>query len=126
MVRWGVEGHAAFADTPEAAQALARRADLPVTDEAGAIRALPIAGLRLDPETITALRRAGLRTIGDLADRHTAPLAARIGTAATEDRKSVGKGKRVSVRVDLGGRRIIQKKETTKTSQINKSYKKRQ
>src|SRR3546814_7891788 len=57
---------------------------LPVTDEAGAIRALPIAGLRLDPETITALRRACLRTIGDLADRPTAPLAARFGTAATD------------------------------------------
>ncbi|RIA43729.1 protein ImuB [Hephaestia caeni] len=83
-MRWGVEGQAAFADTPEAAQALARHADLPVTDEAGAIHALPIAGLRLDPETVTALRRAGLRTIGDLADRPTAPLAARFGTAATD------------------------------------------
>src|SRR3546814_18608790 len=28
------------------------------------------------------------------------------------DRKSVGEGKRVSVRVDLGGRRIIKKKNT--------------
>src|SRR3546814_14576919 len=30
-----------------------------------------------------------------------------------QDRKSVGKGKRVSVRVDLGGRRIIKKKKKT-------------
>src|SRR3546814_19007606 len=29
-----------------------------------------------------------------------------------QDRKSVGEGKSVSVRVDLGGRRIIQKKKT--------------
>src|SRR3546814_12717392 len=31
-----------------------------------------------------------------------------------EDRKSVGEGKSVSVRVDLGGRRIITKKKTQK------------
>src|SRR3546814_11519678 len=31
-----------------------------------------------------------------------------------DDRKSEGEGKRVSVRVDLGGRRIIKKKTTTK------------
>src|SRR3546814_14327627 len=31
------------------------------------------------------------------------------------DRKSVGEGKSVSVRVDLGGRRIIQKKKHRKT-----------
>src|SRR3546814_20711383 len=38
------------------------------------------------------------------------------GTAPTdpaaEDRKSVAEGKSVSVRVDLGGRRIIQQKQT--------------
>src|SRR3546814_14494313 len=30
------------------------------------------------------------------------------------DRKSVGEGKSVSVRVDIGGRRLIKKKQTTK------------
>src|SRR3546814_18527262 len=36
------------------------------------------------------------------------------------DRKSVGSGKRVSVRVDLGGRRIIKKKtQTNQTHNIN-------
>src|SRR3546814_11107563 len=34
-------------------------------------------------------------------------------TARTKDRKSLGKGKRVSVRVDVGGRRIIKKKNRT-------------
>src|SRR3546814_18278013 len=34
--------------------------------------------------------------------------------AALEDRKGVGQGKRVSVRVDLGGRRIHTKKNTNK------------
>src|SRR3546814_14493747 len=39
-----------------------------------------------------------------------------------EDRKSVVKGKSVSVRVDLGGRRIL-KKKTTKKNIKNKKYK---
>src|SRR3546814_15823563 len=36
------------------------------------------------------------------------------GGRSTRDRKSVVRGKRVSVRVDLGGRRIIKKKKTNK------------
>ena len=71
----------AFAGTPEAAQALARYQALPATDEAGAIRRLPIAALRIEEDIETALRRAGLKTIGDLADRPAAPLAARFGEA---------------------------------------------
>src|SRR3546814_11851100 len=43
-------------------------------------------------------------------DTFDAPLFAK----AVEDRKSVVEGKSVSVRVDLGGRRTIQKKTTTK------------
>jgi protein ImuB len=69
----------AFAGTPEAAQALARYQALPAADETSAIRRLPIAALRIEEETDTALRRAGLKTIGDLADRPSAPLAARFG-----------------------------------------------
>ena len=69
----------ALADTPEAAQALARFQALPAADERQAIRRLPIAALRLEEEPETALRRAGLKTIGDLADRPPAPLAARFG-----------------------------------------------
>src|SRR3546814_20536493 len=37
-------------------------------------------------------------------------------TATTADRKSVVEGKSVSVRVDLGGRRIINKKNKKKTT----------
>src|SRR3546814_17452908 len=36
-----------------------------------------------------------------------------IGELRPQDRKSVVKGKRVSVRVDLGGRRTIKKKNNT-------------
>src|SRR3546814_14268895 len=38
---------------------------------------------------------------------------------AGRDRKSVVSGKRVSVRVDLGGRRIIKKKKTTMYSAVS-------
>lgn len=76
---WGVTVRIAFADTPEAAQALARFAKLPIADEAAAILELPTAALRCAEEVEVALRRAGLVTIGDLAERPTAPLAARFG-----------------------------------------------
>src|SRR3546814_11817061 len=39
------------------------------------------------------------------------------------DRKSVGSGKSVSVRVDLGGRRIINKKKSTNINDENKHKK---
>src|SRR3546814_16170612 len=41
--------------------------------------------------------------------------------SAAGDRKSVVKGKSVSVRVDLGGRRIIKKKKEQKISNVRKS-----
>lgn len=72
----------ALADTPEGAQALARFQTSPAADEGGAIRRLPVAALRLDDEVAVALRRAGLKTIGDLASRPRAPLAARFGAGA--------------------------------------------
>src|SRR3546814_18205805 len=64
-----------------------------------------------------ATRRAGcFRT----RDRRSAPRP-HWGVArarrATRDRKSVVSGKSVSVRVDLGGRRIIKKKKHNKTAQ---------
>src|SRR3546814_13543460 len=41
------------------------------------------------------------------------------GTIFARDRKSVGSGKSVSVRVDLGGRRIIKNKKATQTHDKN-------
>ncbi|MBY8826653.1 Y-family DNA polymerase [Hephaestia mangrovi] len=75
---WRVTVRHAFADTPEAAQALARYG----TGEDD-LQALPVAALRCDEEIVTALTRAGLRTIGDLAQRPTAPLTARFGEETT-------------------------------------------
>lgn len=76
----GIHLHVAAASTPEAALALARFACPPANDEA-ALHELPVAALRLDETTETALRRAGLTTIGDLANRPTAPIATRFGAA---------------------------------------------
>ena len=70
----------AAASTFEAALALARFACLQESKEA-MLHALPISALRLDEMTETALRRAGLDTIHDLASRPTAPIAARFGVA---------------------------------------------
>lgn len=47
--------------------------------DATAVLPLPIAALRLPPDTVTGLVRAGLKTIGHLAHRPRAPLAARFG-----------------------------------------------
>lgn len=72
----------AAAATPEGAQALARHAALPATDERRALRALPVAALELDDTATLALRRAGLKTVGDVAARPMASIAARFGAGA--------------------------------------------
>src|SRR3546814_9361019 len=73
----------AMAATPEGAQALARFQSAPAASEDAALRRLPVAALRLEPEAEMALRRAGLKSIGDLAARPATPLAARFGEDAT-------------------------------------------
>ena len=72
----------AFASTPSAAHALAR---FPVraASEQQAVRRLPVAALGRPADAETALRRAGLKHVGDLADRPTMPLSARFGKQAT-------------------------------------------
>nr|WP_133495751.1 DNA polymerase Y family protein [Stakelama pacifica] len=68
----GFTARLARGDTPDMAHALARFA---CRDP----RALPVEALALDGDGHIALHRAGLSTIGDLADRPRAPLAARFG-----------------------------------------------
>jgi len=72
----------ALAGTPEAAHALARHQNAPAAGETAAVRRLPVEALRLDGEQTLALRRAGLKTIGDLAARPIGSFAARFGEAA--------------------------------------------
>lgn len=79
FIGMGLTLRLAIAATPEAAQALARHAHHQMADERLAIRALPVAALGLEADTALALRRAGLKTIGDLAARPSASLAARFG-----------------------------------------------
>src|SRR3546814_16594189 len=64
---------------------------------------------------LAAARRTHIGEVG-LADLHLFDHRARMFVVDVEDRKSVVSGKSVSVRVDLGGRRIIKKNNQTKTS----------
>jgi protein ImuB len=73
---------AAIADTPGAASAAARFTSGGVVPEGGAaslLVSLPLAALRLDVETVSALDRVGLKRIGQILDAPRAPLAARFG-----------------------------------------------
>jgi protein ImuB len=75
IARHGLTVRIACAATPDAAMALA---EYGVADP----RALPVSALRLANDVHIALNRAGLQTIGDLAARPRAPLAARFGNEA--------------------------------------------
>ena len=84
LERHGMRVRHALAGTPEAAHALARFPAAPAPDEDAALRRLPVEALRLEEESAVALRRAGLRTVGDLAARPAATLAARFGEEAMD------------------------------------------
>ncbi len=84
LARAGIGARAAIADTPGAAHAMARYGEhrvVPTGASAQALAPLPIAALRLAPETAAVLRRLGLERIGALADAPRGPLARRFGTA---------------------------------------------
>lgn len=68
----GFSARGTIADTPDAARALARFGG-------GDVLGLPLGALAVDEEVRVALRRAGFRTIGELAEVPPAPLAARFG-----------------------------------------------
>jgi protein ImuB len=80
----GVEARAAIADTWGASHAAARDsrrqiAVIPPGENEAAMRPLPLSALRLDAETVNALRKLGFETVGDLIDQPRAPLALRFG-----------------------------------------------
>lgn len=84
LARARIPARIALADTPGGAFALARhgRADrvvVPPGAAEAALRELPVAALRLDPGTVAALKRMGLRRIGMLAALPRAPLGRRFG-----------------------------------------------
>lgn len=84
LERHGLRLRHALAGTAEGAHALCRFAVGAAADEDAALRRLPVEALRLDRESAVALRRAGLRTVGDLAARPAATLAARFGEDAVD------------------------------------------
>src|SRR5580692_3855796 len=82
---FGLPAQLAVADTPGAAWALSRFHKtplfvLPCGQEAAALAPLPIAALRLAPDTRATLRRLGFKTVGSLLDKPRAPFAARFPT----------------------------------------------
>lgn len=90
----GLGLRSAIAGTPEASRASSRFGPggivAPGGDEAMA-RPLPIAALELPSETVTALSRAGLKTLADLTERPSMTLSARFGDAvATRLRRTLG------------------------------------
>ncbi|MHC9235066.1 Y-family DNA polymerase [Pseudooceanicola sp. 502str34] len=81
LARAGFGVRLGLADTRGAAWALARfgEGEAPPGRMAAALAPLPVAALRLEPATATALQRLGLRTVGDLTATARAPLTRRFG-----------------------------------------------
>ncbi|KQN00923.1 nucleotidyltransferase [Sphingobium sp. Leaf26] len=78
----GYSSRPGFGTNAMAARALARHGIGAEAGATGDIRALPVAALDLDDGALAALRRAGLRSIGDLARRPMGMIAARFGEQA--------------------------------------------
>jgi len=84
MGGFGFAARAAIASTIGAAFAAARFGDAGIVapgKERTMLAPLPMAALRLPEDTVAALRRVGLKRIGDILDLPRAPLAARFGDA---------------------------------------------
>lgn len=81
--RMGLQLRQAVASTPHAARALCRfgrQGRYEFGQDRAAVRQLPVGALEISARDEQALRRAGLKRIGDLDDRARGPLAARFGT----------------------------------------------
>ncbi len=84
----GFSAHAAIADTPGAAHAMARFggddiAIVPPDGQANALAPLPLAALRLPAPALEGLRLMGIERIGALAVLPRAPLVRRFGAEVT-------------------------------------------
>ena len=84
LLAHGLAVRGALAGTTVAARALARYRDGAVVasgEEEQAMKPLPVEALNLDAVTTHALRRAGLKTVGQVASRKRSELVARLGAA---------------------------------------------
>ena len=88
--RLGMHVRAALAETPDAARARARH-------QGSSMAALPVDALELDGQETLALRRAGLKRIGDLTMRPSAPLSARFGEAASDKLARLARGRDIRI-----------------------------
>jgi protein ImuB len=82
LSKLGLAVRGALAGTAAAARALARCRDGTIVlpgDEVATVAPLPVEALRLDETVTHALRRAGLKTVGEVAARSRAELTARFG-----------------------------------------------
>ena len=82
LARQGFQARAAVADTVGCAWAVARYGTelrVPSGETRETLLPLPLAALRIAPETVTDLAQVGLKRIADAIDRPRAPLAARFG-----------------------------------------------
>jgi len=84
LARRRLQVRQAFANTPYAAQALARFPGAAAPDEAGAIRRLPVAALDLEDEEADLMAEAGLKTVGDVAARPTTAISSQFGRHVVE------------------------------------------
>lgn len=95
LQRGGLAHRHAIAGTPEAARAISRFGPggiVPAGGDEAASRSLPVAALGIGAETVIALSRAGLKSVGDLADRPSSALSARFGEGlATRLRRTLGR-----------------------------------
>lgn len=87
LIHQGFNVNAAIASTPACARTLTRgasKAIVPGGEEAKAICPLPLFALDAANEITRGLRRAGLKTIGDVAAREPYEITARFGAGFTE------------------------------------------
>ncbi len=83
LARQGFTVNAAIASTSICARTLTRQASNTIVvdgAEAEAVNPLPVSALGADEAITTGLRRAGLKTIGDVASREPHEITARFGT----------------------------------------------
>ncbi len=84
LAAWGIRARMAVADTAGAAWGAARFGRqaltvVPPRQHRDYVLPLPVSALRLEPETVEALHRMGLKTIRDLLALPRAPLVQRFG-----------------------------------------------
>jgi protein ImuB len=92
IARAGIHVRCVIANAPLSARALARHGKrsalapdgiVPEGKDEAAVRPLPVAALDLDEDTRTAVVRAGLKTVGDIAGRPARAFSSRFGETMT-------------------------------------------